>query len=32
MGVSVMDSEFGHIEKALEALKTALSEVGYKTS
>lgn len=31
MGVSVMNAELGHVEKALEGLKTALAEAGYKS-
>ncbi|KAL7267066.1 hypothetical protein RUND412_010359, partial [Rhizina undulata] len=30
MGVSVMDGELGHIEKAVKALKESLAEAGYK--
>jgi len=30
MGVTVMNKDLGHIDKALTALKEALAELGYK--
>ena len=30
MGVSVTNSDLGHIDKAIEALKSSLAEAGYK--